>query len=225
MAGGQGVPGASVVFSLERPDGADTYEDGPVLPVARTGSDGRFALPLVRGRILPGAWTVSARVLATTASQRVDETKPIYFTLGPQRDIALMRRVQRAQALAVPLDSIDDDTLENDRNARPSRMCTTALACFGRSTQLRQLVSRTSHPAPGHAGYVVRALGNYSIVTRVPTSAFRLEFVLTVTPDDATYTCRGDLAARRRWCPGGTWDDIFNDPFVTAGVDGTPFDY
>jgi hypothetical protein len=75
------------------------------------------------------------------------------------------------------------------------------------------------------AGLVVRRPGNYTIVTRMPTDRFRLEFVITSTPVDTIYSCRGDAAARARWCPDGTWDDVFDDPFVTAGIDGAPFDW
>ena len=165
-------------------------------------------------------------MLAASTNQRVDTTQPVYFELGPRADITTLRLVQRAQALAVAADYVISDSIEYDEdNFALQSQCMTVMACFGPSLQLRSLISNTAHPAPGRLGLQITSPGNYVLVARAPTTKFRLEFVLTETTDDMTFTCRGDLAARRRWCPEGTWDDYFNDPFVTAGIDGAPFDY
>jgi hypothetical protein len=225
MAAGRGVAGASVVVDVSRPSEASIWDESPALPSVRTKADGRFSVRLARSNALPGTWQASARVIATRSSQRVDRTRPVFFTLGPRADIATFRLVRRSQALAVALSYIVDDTIETDENEDPISQCRTPKACFGRSAELLARVSSGANPAPGMAGLVVRRPGNYTIVTRMPTDRFRLEFVITSTPVDTIYSCRGDAAARARWCPDGTWDDVFDDPFVTAGIDGAPFDW
>ena len=222
-SGGHGVSGATVVLDVQR-SGDDEPEIDHALPVARTSASGAFSIPIPRWRLLPGPWMVTGRVLATPSSQRVDPTDPVYFTLGPKVAIKQMLAVHRAQALAIVVDTIVDDSIAyGPRDAQ--RQCMTVQRCFGKSDELLERVSQTAHPDPGHAGLIIRKPGRYVVVTRPSDPDIDLEFVITETPDDVVYSCRGDRIARRHWCPSGTWDDIFNDAFVTAGINGAPFDY
>lgn len=226
LAGGRGVFGADVVVEVARPATSSDEDDAPALRAVRTGAGGRFSVPITRGVLLPGSWRATARVLATPRSQRVDTTKPVFFTLGPRSDIAQLGSVRRAKALASAIDYVVDDSIGfGGSDDGPSSQCPTLDACFAPSPQLRALVSVTGHPAPGAAGLFLRTPGSYTVVTRARLAGAVLEFVVTQTPDDTVRFCRGDAAARKHWCPGGTWDDSFDDPFVAAGIDGDPFDF
>lgn len=222
---GRPLQGGTVVVTISRPRSDRFGGESVPLPIARTRADGTFRLPINGRAVMPGPWTATARVLATPASQRIDTTRPLHFTLGPRKDIATLRSIQRAQALATLIGYIVDDSMDYDVRGNTKSQCTSIEDCFRPSDELQALVGTSMHPAPGKAGLRLGKPGAYTIVTRVDTPEFNLEFVYTEGEAEWSQTCRGDAAARKRWCPDGSWYDYSSDPFVVAGVNGSPFDY